>query len=67
MGQNPTFSPQNQNSESTFVSSTLIVEETKVVSKLKFSVFLGHFWKFEFFILLCQNKMKNGIFVNNIS
>ena len=34
MAQKSTFYPQNQNSETTFISSTLKVEEIKVVSEL---------------------------------
>ena len=34
MAQKSTFYPQNQNSETTFISSTFKVEEIKVVSEL---------------------------------
>ena len=36
-GQKSTFYQQNQNSDTTFISSTLKVEEIKVVSEFRFS------------------------------
>ena len=52
MAQKSTFYLENQNSETTFISSTLKVEEKKVVRILILLVksgFLATFWNFDFF------------------
>ena len=62
----PLFWPQNLNSKTTFVSSTLKFEEIKVVSDLQICDFVaqkwsfGPFFNFDFFKLLYQKENLAG-------
>ena len=69
--QKSTLEPQNQNSDTTFISSTFKVEEIKVVSELWFSHWKMDFWPIfgilNFFILLYLNEGTSTKITNQIT